>query len=121
MAKTKERKKSVEITIRDSRGAFSIFKKSTGKKDEYNFSNIFDLRQVLSNEKARILDVIKTQKPQSIYDLAKKLGRNFKSVSDDTKLLEKFGFVKLIKEKTKQRVRSRPEVIIDRLIIDFKI
>ena len=117
MAKTKTR----EITITESRGAFSFFKKPKISKDEYDFSGILALRQLLSNEKARILDVIKTQKPQSIYELAKKLKRNFKSVNDDIKLLERFGFVELIEEKTKNRIRHRPEVVVDSMIINIHI
>ena len=117
MAK-KERTKTREITITESKGAFSIFGK--GRKD-YDYSGVLALKQLLSNEKARILYVIKTQKPKSIYDLAKRLGRSFKSVNDDIKLLDKFGFIDLIEEKTKNRKRYRPEIVIDSIIIHLKV
>ena len=116
-SKTKTR----EITITDSQGTFSIFKKSKSSKEDYDFSGIAVLRQLLSNEKARILHVIKTQKPSSIYDLAKKLGRNFKSVSDDVKLLERFGFIELVEEKTKNRIRHKPELVVENIVINMKI
>ena len=109
-----------EITIRRGKGAFSIFKKGYAKED-YDFSSILALRQLLSNEKARILHVIKTQNPQSIYELAKKLNRGFKAVNDDVKLLKKFGFIKLIHEKTKKRARYRPVIIVDTITITVKI
>jgi predicted transcriptional regulator len=114
MAKTKIR----EITITESKGAFSLFKKS---KTDYDFEGILALRQLLSNEKARILHTIKTQKPQSIYDLAKKLGRGFKSVNDDVKLLKRFGFIELIEEKTKNRKRLRPQIVVDTITIHLKV
>jgi len=117
MAKSKTR----EITIRESKGTFSIFKTPDVSKDSYNFSGILALRQLLSNEKARILDTIKTQKPVSIYDLAKKLKRGFKSVNDDVKLLGRFGFIELVEEKTKKRVRHRPVLVVDNIIINIKI
>lgn len=117
MAKTKIR----EITIEQSKGAFSIFKKATVAKEEYDFSGISSLRQLLSNEKARLLHVVKTQNPGSIYELAKKLGRGFKSVNDDIKLLEKFGFVELIEEKTKKRKRHKPVILADTVTIHLKI
>jgi len=117
MAK-KEKTKIREITITESKGAFSIF--GRGKKD-YDYSGVLALKQLLSNEKARILHVIKTQKPISIYDLAKKLGRSFKSVNDDIKLLERFGFIDLIEEKTKNRRRYRPEIVVDSVTIHLKI
>ena len=115
MAKTRE------ITITQSKGTFSIFKKSGVSKKDYDFEGISVLRQLLSNEKARLLNVIKTQNPISIYDLAKKLGRGFKSVRDDVKLLERFGFIDLIEEKTKKRIRHKPELAVDTLTVNFKV
>ncbi len=117
MAKTKTR----EITIKESKGAFSILRKTKTSKKDYDFSGVLALRQILSNEKARILHVIKTKKPKSIYDLAKKLGRGFKSVSDDIKLLERFGFIELIEEKTKNRIRHRPEIVVETITIHLKV
>lgn len=117
MTKTKTR----EITITESKGAFSIFKKQKTSKQDYDFSGVLALRQLLSNEKARILHMIKTQNPKSLYDLAKKLDRGFKSVSDDIKLLERFGFIELIEEKTKNRIRHKPEIVVDTITINLKI
>ena len=110
-----------EITIKEEKGTFSIFKKSTKQKEGYDFSDISAVRQLLSNEKARILDVIKTEKPSSLYDLAKKLGRNFKSIYDDVKLLERFGLIELVEEKTHQRIRHKPRLITDIVTIHIKI
>lgn len=117
MSKTKTR----EITLTESNGNFSIFKKSLSQKTDYDFSGILALRQLLTNEKARILNVIKHQKPISIYDLAKKLNRGFKSVNDDVKLLKRFGFIELTKEKTKNRVRYKPSIIVDKVTIHVKV
>ncbi len=113
--------KSREITIKESQGAFSIFKSSKSSKEEYDFEGLSVLRNLLSNEKARILHVIKHEKPDSIYQLAKKLGRNFKAVMDDVNLLERFGFVELTEEKVKNRTRHKPEVVVDEIIITFKV
>ena len=119
--KAKPRVKIREITITQTKGAFSIFKRGKITKKDYDFSGVLALRQLLSNEKARILHVIKTQAPTSIYDLAKKLGRGFKSVSDDIKLLERFGFIELIEEKTKKRIRHVPKIVVDTVIIHLKV
>lgn len=113
--------KTREITIVESKGAFSLFKKSGTSKKDYDFSGILALRQLLSNEKARILHTIKTQQPSSIYELAKKLKRGFKSVNDDLKLLQRFGFIELIEEKTKNRKRHKPVIIVENVIINMKI
>jgi len=53
--------------------------------------------------------------------LAKKLGRGFKSVSDDIHLLERFGFIELIEEKTKNRIRHKPEIVVDTITIHIKV
>lgn len=116
-----EKTKTREITITESKGTFSIFKKSGLSKKDYDFSGLLALRQLLTNEKARILNVIKTQNPKSIYELAKKLGRGFKSVNDDIKLLERFGLIELTKEKTKNRTRHKPEIVVENILINLKI
>jgi predicted transcriptional regulator len=107
-----------EITIKESKGAFSIFKKTGISKEDYDFSGVLALRQLLSNEKARILNVIKAKNPKSIYELAKILNRGFKSVNDDIKLLSRFGFIELIEEKTKNRARLKPVVVVDKVTIN---
>ncbi len=113
--------KTREITIKQSKGGFSIGKSSKLSKKDYDFSAMQALRQLLSNEKARMLHVIKTKQPSSIYDLAKKLERGFKAVNDDVKLLQRFGFVELVPEKTKNRTRHKPQIISDNIIINIKI
>ena len=117
MAKGKTR----EIFIKESKGKFSLSKDNKIAKKDYNFTGLLALRQILNNEKARLIHIIKTQKPQSIYELSKKAGRTFKAVSDDIKLLERFGFVQLVEEKTKNRIRHKPEVIVDSVTVHFKI
>jgi predicted transcriptional regulator len=115
-------KKNIEITIKESKGAFSIFRQQDGSsKKDYDFSGTLVLRQLLSNEKARILHVIKTKKPKSIYDLAKILNRGFKSVNDDIKFLQRFGFIDLVEEKTKNRKRYKPVIAIEEITFHFKI
>lgn len=113
--------KTREITIKESKGAFRILKDSKISKKDYDFEGLLALRQLLNNEKARMIHVIKHQKPHSIYNLSKKLERPFKAVIDDIKLLERFGFIELVREKTKKRVRHKPEVVVDNIVISVKI
>src|SRR3989344_2206488 len=111
--------KTREITIVDDKGTFTtFFRKFYGEEDVYDFEGLAALRHVLSNEKARILHAIKTKNPLSIYALAKSLGRDFKSVNDDIKLLERFGFIDLIAEKTGKRSRLKPIIITDTIKIE---
>ena len=117
MPKTKIR----DIAILAEKDTFSIFKKSKGSKDEFDFKDIASLRHLLSNEKARLLNIIKTQSPESIYDLAKKAERSFKSVFQDVKLLERFGFLEMTLEKKNNRKRLKPAIVADTVIINIKL
>ncbi|MFA5992170.1 MAG: hypothetical protein WC796_00510 [Candidatus Pacearchaeota archaeon] len=104
-----EKTRIIEIT--DNQGTFSyVLSKFTGQKQNYNYSDMALLRKLLSNEKARMLNVIKIKKPSSIYELAKILERDFKSVREDVLLLKKFGFVDLVEEKKpkSKRISHRP-------------
>jgi len=110
-----------DITIIEDTGTFrSFFKKITGENKEYDFESLSALRNILTNEKARMLNTIKTKKPLSIYHLARLLGRDFKSVSEDIKILSRFGLIDLISEKTGKRVRFKPILSVDSINIHLK-
>ncbi len=114
--------KTREITITDEGGTFAtFFKKFSGEREAYDFEGIAAFRKLLSNEKARILHMLKTKKPSSVYSLAKILGRDFKAVYGDLKLLERFGFIEFVSEKTGKRQRLKPILIIDTLQIKIQI
>jgi predicted transcriptional regulator len=80
-----------------------------------------DLRSLLSNEKARILHVVKTKNPGSIYELAKLTGRNFKIVRGDLRILEKFGLIKLVHTKEKEREKLKPVLQTEKLNLVISI
>jgi predicted transcriptional regulator len=115
-----EKQKTRIVNLYITPGTFtSIFKRLRGDRSDYDFSGLADLRQLLSKEKARVLNTIKNQKPESIYHLAKILGRDFKSVNQDVKLLQKFGFIELKQESKGNRKKLRPEIEIDSLQINI--
>lgn len=114
--------KTREITIVEDSGTFStFFKRFTGEDTDYDFEGISALRKLLSNEKSRIIRTIKLRNPKSLYELAKMLKRDFKSVREDVKLLERFGFIDMISEKSGKRERLRPIVVVDSINIHIKI
>ena len=111
--------KTKTITLTEKGGTFSsIFHKLKGSKQESDLSNI---RQLLSNEKARLLHVAKTKQPDSIYGLAKLLNRDFKAVRKDIRLLEKFGFIELISSFKNGRELLRPVVDANQVIITINL
>lgn len=116
-----EKTKVREITIVDESGTFNVLLKRFRSNEDYDFEGLSILRKLLSNEKARLLHTIKKKNPKSIYHLAKMLKRDFKSVSEDIKLLERFGFIDIIAEKTGKRERKRPVLVVDNMKINIKI
>lgn len=118
----KEKTKTREITLVERGGAFtSFFKRIASDTGEYDFESLSSLRRVLHKEKIKILNIIKIKRPKSLYQLAKFLNRDFKAVSKDLSLLEKFGFIEMIAEKTGKRQRLRPVLAIDSLNLKIKI
>ena len=115
----KKKTKTRYVDINVGRGNFVL--KLIGTKKSHDFSDIKLLRNLLSNEKARILYTLKFNNPTSIYSLAKLLGRDFKSVREDIKILERFGFIEFHTEKSGKRESLRPVLAIDRLEIIIDI
>ena len=110
------------VSISIAPGTFSyIFKRFKGEKSEFEFSDLEGLRKVLSNEKAKILYTVKHENPKSIYHLSKILKRDFKSVIDEVKILERFGFIELKKEAKGKRKMFRPVLAVDSLQVNFQI
>ena len=118
MAQKKRTKvRYVEVNVKSG----NFVSKLIGEKKSHDFSDIKLLRSLLSNEKSRILHVLKSKNPRSIYQLAKILGRDFKSVRADIKVLERFGFIEFHAEKTGKREALKPVLIIDKLQIIIDI
>jgi len=95
--------------------------KLIGKKKSHDFSDVKLLRNLLSNEKSRILYALKHSHPKSIYALAKLLGRDFKSVREDAKVLEKFELIEFHSEKVGKRGSLKPVLIADKLQVIINI
>lgn len=114
--------KIFDVDIVDKAGTFNaFFKRITGDEEDYDFDGLAAVRKLLSNEKARILYTIKHKNPNSIYRLSKLLKRDFKSVTEDIKLLERFGILEMIAEKTGKRERLKPVIVTKSIDIHFRI
>jgi predicted transcriptional regulator len=110
------------IDIYEKGGGFtSYFRKFSGQKKDYNYSDLSILRQLFSNEKARLLHFIKMKKPESIYSLAKSLGKDFKTVHSDLLVLKKFGFIDIVEEKRNGRTTHKPVLTATSINIVIRI
>lgn len=59
------------------------------------FENLDSFRKVLTEKRLALLHAVKQQKPDTIHELARLLGRDVKNVSDDLKYLAELGLVSL--------------------------
>jgi predicted transcriptional regulator len=120
MVNKKSKTLYVDLNISEE-GIFSKFLNRSTKDTEYNPKDIELLRKLFSNEKMRILYTLKKKKPKSIYDLSKILKRDFKSVYQDLKILERFGFIDFYSEKIGKRESLRPILKLDSLTLVLSI
>ena len=113
----KRRIKYIDVNVKKD----SFISKLAGNSKSYTSSNVKSLKNLLSGEKARILYTIKFESPKSIYSLSKSLNRDFKSVSEDVRLLEKFGLIELKSVKTGKRKSLEPRLSAEKLQITINI
>ena len=112
--------KSVEDTLGEVKGVIQKLKegKSVNKKESISFNNIDIMRKVLTNKRLELIKAIKKYKPKSIYQLAKIVNRDSKSVNLDIKILSNLGMVDL---KPKENGRENIVPSVDYEEIDVAI
>jgi len=120
-----KRIKTRTITLKHEQGAFSaFFSRIRGTKTSEKTAespDVLMLRSMLSPEKARLLHIIKAKQPNSLYELAKILGRDFKAVRHDVSVLEHFGMIEMIPVHKGKRKKLKPILVIDELKINLQI
>ena len=115
----KIRSRTVYVDINAKRDSF--VSRFIGPDKPHDFSDIKLLKNLLTNEKARILYLLKIKNPKSIYSLAKMLNRDFKSVREDILILKRFGFIDFVSEKTGKRKSLMPVLKVDQLKIEINV
>ena len=118
MAEKRSRTKT--ILIYQSQGAFSAILRRFRKEDK-NIPEINLVKSLLNNEKAKLLHVLKTKQPNSLYELAKILGKDFKTVRQDIKLLEKLGLIEMIPIHKGHRKKLKPLLVLDSLEVKINL
>ena len=114
--------KSVEDTLKEAKEVMGKLKKGklVEKKESISFKNIDIMRKVLTNKRLQLIKTIKKFKPKSIYELAKIVDRDTKSVNIDVKVLNKLGMLDL-KRTDKKRENIVPIVKYEEIDIAIAI
>jgi len=84
-------------------------------------SNLDDLRKILTDERIRVLQVIKSENPSSVYELAKLLGRDRAAVIRDLEILRNLGLVEFVEERKGRRKVKRPVVPYDEIDVSISV
>lgn len=95
-------------------------KTPSGPKDAINFESLEAMRQVLTPKRLELLKLIRENRPNSIYELAKAADRDLKNVQDDVGLLSRIGLVTLSRPR-EARKRVVPRVEYDRLQVQIPV
>ena len=94
--------------------------KDVRKEEGIYFNSIDTMRAVLTNNRLLILKVIREQKPKSVYELARIVGRDLKNVNQDLKLLADMGLVTLEKANTDKK-RIVPHVDYAKILLEIPV
>ena len=93
---------------------------NTEPEEIISFPSIENLNKTLSKERFRLINTVKSQKPQSIRELARMLKRDYKNVYQDVIFLEKIGLLKKEKrEKNTYLIVDYDKIEIEITIEDF--
>ncbi len=82
------------------------------------FSSIESLAQVLSSKNKILLEIIVTEKPNSMTELAELSGRHKSNLSRTLKTLERYGIVKL---EHQEGSKVRPSVVFNHFEVGFDL
>ncbi len=103
--------RTLEKGLKDFRAtwkAVAAGKKVTPRKGTY-FTSLEAARKVLTPKRLQLLRVIRQGRPDSVYQLARLVGRDFKNVHADVQALAAYGLISLKKAQTGRRT-SVPRV-----------
>ncbi len=73
------------------------------------FKDFEEMNKILNAQRVKILETIKKEKPESIYQLAQMLSRDQGNVTKDVNLLHEYGFIEITKTSEGKRTKSVPE------------
>lgn len=120
--------KNISITIKHRKDVLKEFAEALHhakkglplKQEEISFQNINTLRKVLTEKRIEILHMVKEHHPESIYELAKLLKRDLKSVNVDIEILKSLGLITL-EELQDARQRLKPKIDFDAINVEISI
>lgn len=121
--------KRINLRIFDAKEALKKFAEklsaarkggTLAKEELLSFPTINAFRKIITEKRLELLHVIKQKTPCSVYELAKEVDRDLKSVNTDMSILKELGLVSL-EETKKERIRTKPHVLFDKIKVEIAI
>lgn len=111
--------KSLEEALNEAGEVFEKISRDehVKKKTAIYFSNVKDMRKIITEKRLQLLKTIKDKRPASVYELAKLVGRDIKNVLQDIAYLKEIGLVDITETKDKKI----PHVSYDRIAFEVAI
>jgi len=94
---------------------------SVKNRSTISFESLKAMRKFITDERLKILKIIKKYHPCSIYELAKILKRDTKNVSDDVHYLAELGLIEIEKGKSNGREKTTPVVNYDKILLEIPV
>ena len=89
--------------------------------DEVGFTSIEAARNFMTRERLALMHTIRARHPGSLYELAKMLGRDFKNVQEDIRILERHGLVRITRKPRGKRKVKVPQVLFEEIALRIAI
>lgn len=89
--------RSLDNTLKEAGDVFNRLSRGerVQKKTAIYFSNLKEMRKVLTEKRLVLLKAVKDKKPASIYELAKLVNRDIRNVLQDLAYLQELGLVEI--------------------------
>ncbi len=115
MATFRETFKAVEVSTRS--------KARVQRKNGVFFTSIEAARKLLTPNRLSLLRAIRTERPGSMYALARRVGRDLKNVQQDLRLLESYGLVRMARSRGagKARRTKAPQALFREIALKIAI
>ncbi len=123
--------KTLTIQIKSTKDALEGFRESfkaveTGRRVTRHkgvyFTSIEAARNLLTPNRLRLLRTIRRDRPDSIYELAKIVGRDLKNVQDDLRVLDEYGLVQLKRGRSASKRRVKvPRALFGEIALKIAI
>jgi predicted transcriptional regulator len=118
--------KTLEEGIHEIAEAYEAYQAGGSAKPHKGiyFENLDAFRKILTEKRLELLHVVKREKPDTIHQLARLVGRNVKNVSDDLKHLADLGLVTLDKSAIagdQANAPRAPRVSYDKICLEIAI